>query len=96
MNSFTRGSDDHSDVARRNRDGLACSDGCRRCDFVMLGGQVGIIGHLTIGSGARIAGQSGVARDVAPGETVMGSPAVPIRDHHRQTHILRRLAKKGD
>ena len=23
-------------------------------------------------------------RDVAPGETVMGSPAVPIREHHRQ------------
>jgi UDP-3-O-[3-hydroxymyristoyl] glucosamine N-acyltransferase len=63
----------------------------------MVGGQVGIIGHLTIGSGARIAGQSGVTRDMAPGETVMGSPAVPIRDYHRQVAVLRRLAKgKGD
>jgi UDP-3-O-[3-hydroxymyristoyl] glucosamine N-acyltransferase len=65
-------------------------------DYVMVGGQVGIVGHLTIGSGARIAGQSGVTRDVAPNEAVMGSPAMPIRDHHRQAHILRRLAKKGD
>jgi UDP-3-O-[3-hydroxymyristoyl] glucosamine N-acyltransferase len=67
-------------------------------DFVMLGGQVAIIGHLTIGSGARIAGQSGVTRDLAPGEAVMGTPAVPIRDHHRQVLLLRRLAarKKGE
>jgi UDP-3-O-[3-hydroxymyristoyl] glucosamine N-acyltransferase len=75
--------------------GLAGS--ARLGDFVMIGGQVAVVGHLTIGSGARIAGQSGVTRDVAPGETVMGTPAVPIRDHHRQVMVLRRLAKnKGD
>lgn len=66
-------------------------------DFVQIGGQGGLTGHLRIGSGARIAAQSGVMRDVAPGETVMGSPAVPIRDHHRQVTLIRRLAKnKGD
>ena len=65
-------------------------------DFVMVGGQVGITGHLTIGDGARIAGQSGVIRDVGRGETVMGSPAVPIRDYHRQVLALRRLASKGE
>jgi UDP-3-O-[3-hydroxymyristoyl] glucosamine N-acyltransferase len=66
-------------------------------DYVMIGGQSGLVGHLRIGSGARIAGQSGVTRDVAPGETVMGSPAVPIREHHRMVLQLRRLAaKKGD
>ena len=73
------------------------SGSTRLGDFVMVGGQSGIIGHLTIGSGARVAGQSGVTRDLAPGETVMGSPAVPIRDHHRQVVLLRHLAaKKGD
>jgi UDP-3-O-[3-hydroxymyristoyl] glucosamine N-acyltransferase len=66
-------------------------------DYVMIGGQSGLTGHLTIGSGARIAGQSGVVRDIAPNETVMGSPAVPIREHHRMLLLLRRLAaKKGD
>ncbi len=65
-------------------------------DFVMIGGQVGLAGHLRIGKGARIAAQSGVMRDVAPGEAVAGSPAVPIRDHHRQVLQLQRLAaKKG-
>ncbi len=65
-------------------------------DYVMVGGQTGIIGHLTIGSGARIAGQSGVTRDVAPGETMMGSPAVPVQDHHRQAMLLARAdGEKG-
>jgi UDP-3-O-[3-hydroxymyristoyl] glucosamine N-acyltransferase len=76
---------------------MGISGSTRLGDFVMIGGQAGITGHLTIGKGARIAGQSGVMRDVAPGETVMGSPAVPIRDHHRQVLLLRRLAaSKGE
>jgi UDP-3-O-[3-hydroxymyristoyl] glucosamine N-acyltransferase len=73
------------------------SGSTRLGDFVMVGGQSGITGHLTIGSGARVAGQSGVTHDMAPGDTVMGSPAVPIREHHRQVLLLRRLAaKKGE
>jgi UDP-3-O-[3-hydroxymyristoyl] glucosamine N-acyltransferase len=65
-------------------------------DFVMAGGQAGLAGHLTIGSGARIAAKSGLMRDVAPGETVSGSPAFPIASHMRQVAILQRLAKKKD
>lgn len=76
---------------------VGISGSTRLGDFVMIGGQGGVTGHLTIGDGARIAAQSGVMRDVAPGETVMGSPAVLIREHHRQVTLLRRLArKKGD
>lgn len=63
-------------------------------DFVMIGGQGGLSGHLNIGSGARIGAQSGVMRDVAPSETVLGSPAVPAREFHRQVTALRRLAGK--
>jgi UDP-3-O-[3-hydroxymyristoyl] glucosamine N-acyltransferase len=78
-----------------SQSGMAGS--ARLGDFVMIGGQVAIAGHLTIGIGARIAGQSGVMNDVAPGKTVMGSPAVPIRDHHRQVLLVRRMAaRKGD
>ncbi|MGH6989460.1 MAG: UDP-3-O-(3-hydroxymyristoyl)glucosamine N-acyltransferase [Stellaceae bacterium] len=65
-------------------------------DYVMIGGQGGLTGHLTIGDGARIAAQSGVAHDVPAGTAVMGSPAVPIKLHHRQVAALKRLAvKKG-
>lgn len=63
-------------------------------DFVSLGGQVGVSDHVTIGRGARIMGQSGVLRDVEAGSEIGGSPAVPARQHHRQTAILARLAKR--
>src|SRR5947208_12012769 len=65
-------------------------------DFVMVGGQAGFAGHLSIGSGARIAGTAGVMRDVASGETVCGSPAVPIALFMKQVATLQRLAKKKD
>jgi len=65
-------------------------------DYVMAGGQSAFAGHLTIGSGARIAAQSGVMRDIAPGETVCGTPAVPLAMFMRQVAILQRLAKKKD
>jgi UDP-3-O-[3-hydroxymyristoyl] glucosamine N-acyltransferase len=63
-------------------------------DFVMVGGGVSISDHLTIGDRARIAGKSGVMRDVAPGETVAGYPAMPVRQWHRQTSALAKLAQK--
>jgi len=65
-------------------------------DFVMAGGQAGLAGHLSIGTGARIGAKAGLMRDVAPGETVGGNPAVPFSQFMRQTAILRRLAKKKD
>ncbi len=63
-------------------------------DGVMLGGQVGIAGHLRIGAGAKIAAQSGVMHDIPPGSTQGGSPAVPVRDWHRQTIAVAKIAKK--
>ena len=63
-------------------------------DFVVIGGQGGLAGHLHIGQGAQIAAQSGVHRDVGPGEIVGGYPAVPILEWRRQAAALRRLAKR--
>ena len=65
-------------------------------DYVMVGGQAAIVGHLTVGQGARIAGQSGVIRDVPAGAAVGGSPAVPLMQWLRQTAILGHLATKKD
>ncbi|MBX2834135.1 MAG: UDP-3-O-(3-hydroxymyristoyl)glucosamine N-acyltransferase [Micavibrio sp.] len=64
-------------------------------DFVAVGGQAGIAGHLHIGMGARIAAQSGIMRNIPAGEEQMGSPALPIRQHMKQVAFLRRLGKKG-
>jgi UDP-3-O-[3-hydroxymyristoyl] glucosamine N-acyltransferase len=58
---------------------------------VVIGGQVAISDHLTIGGGARIAFKSAVIRDVEPGMSVGGYPAMPVRLWHRQTAGLARL-----
>lgn len=63
-------------------------------DFVALGGQTGIAGHLKIGMGARIAAQSGIMKDVPAGQEYMGSPAVPIKQFMRQVAMLAKLVKR--
>lgn len=64
-------------------------------DFVAIGGQGGVAGHLTIGQGARIAAQSGIIKDVPAGQEYMGYPAIPIRDFMKQVAFMKRLIKKN-
>lgn len=57
---------------------------------VWAGGQAGVINHLEIGDGARIAVATKVMRDVPAGETVSGHPSRPHReDLTRQAHVGR-------
>ncbi|MEI8295242.1 MAG: UDP-3-O-(3-hydroxymyristoyl)glucosamine N-acyltransferase [Alphaproteobacteria bacterium] len=63
-------------------------------NFVIAAGQVGIADHLKIGDGVRIAAQSGLMRDVEAGKTIAGSPAIAVRDWHRQTVMLQRLSNE--
>ncbi len=69
-------------------------------DYVILGGQVGVGDHVTIGTGTRIGAQSGVTKNVKPGETMFGTPARPIKESMRTEIALRRLTRskprKGD
>lgn len=62
-------------------------------DFVIAAGQAGLAGHLKVGDHVQIAAQAGLMRDVDSGQKVAGSPAVPVRQWHRQTVSLARLAK---
>lgn len=71
------------------------SGSCVLGDGVVLGGQVGVADHVTIGSGAQVAAKSGLMRDVAPKEAVMGYPAKPIRQFWREIAALSRLIKRG-
>lgn len=63
-------------------------------DYAAFGGQAGVAGHLTVGKGAQVAAQSGVIRDVPPGETQMGTPALPMKQFMRHIATLNRLIKK--
>ena len=71
-------------------------------DFVALGGQSGVIGHVRIGKGAQIAATSNVNGDVPPGARWGGSPAKPVRQWFREVTAVKRLGeqssgrKKGD
>jgi len=58
-----------------------------------LGGQVGVADHRRLGRGCRVAAHSGVARDVAPGQTVAGYPAVPHQQWLRSSVIFARLGQ---
>ena len=62
-------------------------------DHVVVAAQVGVAGHLTIGKGAQIAAKSGVMRDVPPGQTVGGIPAMLLRDYFRLCTIWQRQLK---
>ncbi len=71
---------------------VGISGSTRLGNFVVAAGQAGFAGHLTIGDGAQIAAKAGLMKDVATGEKVAGYPAIPVRQWHRQTVALARLA----
>ncbi len=64
-------------------------------DFVVLGGQVGVVGHVRIGMGAQIAGSSNVREDVPAGSRWGGTPAKPYREWFREITTLKRMANQG-
>ncbi len=58
----------------------------------MIGGQVGIVGHITIADGTKIAAQSGVGQDVSKdGVILQGSPAYEIGDYKRSYVLFKNL-----
>ena len=58
---------------------------------VIMGGQSGAVGHIEIGDGARVAAKTAVTKDVPPGMTVAGVPAVEIHRWRRGVAALNRL-----
>jgi UDP-3-O-[3-hydroxymyristoyl] glucosamine N-acyltransferase len=63
-------------------------------DNAIFGGKAGVGDHLSIGEGARVAAGAGVLQNVAPGETVSGYPARPLRQFLRETVWLSKQAAR--
>ncbi|MFM7083476.1 MAG: UDP-3-O-(3-hydroxymyristoyl)glucosamine N-acyltransferase [Hyphomicrobium sp.] len=61
-------------------------------DFVVMGGQSGVIGHITVGEYAQIAGASHVKDPVPPKIAVCGTPARPFKQFARELATLSRIA----
>jgi UDP-3-O-[3-hydroxymyristoyl] glucosamine N-acyltransferase len=65
-------------------------------DFVQVGGQAAVAGHLRIGRGTQIGAQAGVISDVQAGSILLGSPAQPRKEFFRQVAILRRMTRRSN
>lgn len=74
---------------------VGISGSTRLGDFVVMGGQSGSVGHVTIGTGAQIAGTASVSGDIPAGERWGGTPARPLRQWGKELAILQSLAKRG-
>jgi UDP-3-O-[3-hydroxymyristoyl] glucosamine N-acyltransferase len=61
-------------------------------DFVALGGQAGLAGHLRLGAGAQLAARSGLMNDIPPGGRWAGYPAKPRKTFFREIATLAKLA----
>ncbi|MEM8866603.1 MAG: UDP-3-O-(3-hydroxymyristoyl)glucosamine N-acyltransferase [Planctomycetota bacterium] len=60
-------------------------------DYVVMAGQAGVRDHVTIGAGAQLGAMCGVSNDVAAGESVLGAPAVPVRDQRLRFAAIAKL-----
>ena len=60
--------------------------------YVMLGGQVGILGHVELEDGVMIATRGGVSKSLKNGK-YRGSPVIPINEYHRQEVHIRKLGE---
>ncbi len=63
-------------------------------DFVVMGGQAGVVGHIKIGTGAQVAGWSHVTHDIPAGVRVGGTPAVPMIEYGRQIAVLKKMGRR--
>ena len=58
----------------------------------IIGGQVGVVGHITLAKGTQIQAQSGISRSlIEENKKWAGSPAVPYTDNLRSQVVINRL-----
>ena len=77
---------DHNAIAAQT--GIAGS--AKTGKYVMLGGQVGIVGHVVLDDQVMIATRGGVSKSLKAGK-YRGSPAIPINEYHRREVYVRKL-----
>ncbi len=58
-------------------------------DFVVMGGQSGVPGHIKVGAGAQIAGDRHPTKDVPPGASMGGTPGRPLTQWAREYGLAR-------
>ncbi len=64
---------------------------CKTGDYVIMAGQAGIKDHTEIGDKVVVGAQAGVHRSIPAGQSVLGSPAIPVREQRRLFQMIARL-----
>ncbi len=64
---------------------------CKTGDYVVMAGQAGIKDHTEIGDKVIVGAQAGVHRNISAGQSVLGSPALPVREQRRLFQMIARL-----
>lgn len=62
--------------------------------YVVMGGQTGTVGHITIADQAMFAARSGIKKSIKSGGKYGGNPAIPLDEHQREQVLIRQLIKK--
>jgi UDP-3-O-[3-hydroxymyristoyl] glucosamine N-acyltransferase len=70
---------------------VGIAGGCKTGDYVVMAGQAGIKDKTQIGDRVKVGAQAGVHRNIPDGQTVLGSPAVPVREQRRIFQMIARL-----
>ena len=69
----------------------AIAGSCKIGKYVQIGGNCSVGGHINIGDGVKIAGMSGVMRDIEPMAIMAGIPVLPIKKWHRINALLNKM-----
>ncbi len=64
---------------------------CKTGDYVVMAGQAGIKDHTEIGDKVIVGAQAGVHRNIPAGQSMLGTPAIPIREQRRIFQTIARL-----
>ena len=70
---------------------VGISGSCKTGDYVVMAGQAGIKDKTQIGHRVIVGAQAGVHRNIADGQNVLGSPAIPVREQRRLFQMIARL-----
>jgi UDP-3-O-[3-hydroxymyristoyl] glucosamine N-acyltransferase len=57
----------------------------------LLAGQVGLGGHITIGDNTSIGAQSGIISNIEGGRSIMGAPAIDLKNYFKSSIIFAKL-----
>ena len=59
--------------------------------YVIMGGQTGTVGHITVADKAMFAARSGIKKSITAGGKYGGNPAVPLLEHQREQVLLKNI-----